>query len=153
MRNIFLEKSYTKCNGETIPKPLFKKSKLSTSMDQQSKVLCSLFLLHAKVRTVEILKLSCIPLTFTSFLTKKKQKVVWKWSPNLIFCVIFKEKYFCYFLLIDHISLCGCLYWVRYWSMSLQCWTKYLEQNSKTGQVKKSLISTFACFFAGIGKV
>ena len=26
MRNIFLEKSYTKCDGETIPRPFFKKS-------------------------------------------------------------------------------------------------------------------------------
>ena len=31
MRNIFLEKSYTKCGGETIPKPFSKKSKLSIS--------------------------------------------------------------------------------------------------------------------------
>ena len=35
MRNIFLEKSYTKCGGETIPKPFSKKSKLSISLDQQ----------------------------------------------------------------------------------------------------------------------
>ena len=28
MRNIFVEKSYTKCAGETIPRPLPKKSKL-----------------------------------------------------------------------------------------------------------------------------
>ena len=28
MRNIFVEKSYTKCAGETIPRPLSKKSKL-----------------------------------------------------------------------------------------------------------------------------
>ena len=34
MRNIFVEKSYTKCAGETIPRPLFKKSKLSISLDQ-----------------------------------------------------------------------------------------------------------------------
>ena len=34
MRNIFLEKSYTKCDGETIPRPLPKKSKLSISLDQ-----------------------------------------------------------------------------------------------------------------------
>ena len=38
MRNIFIEKSYTKCAGETIPRPLFlrpfKKSKLSISLDQ-----------------------------------------------------------------------------------------------------------------------
>ena len=34
MKNIFVEKSYTKCAGETIPRPLSKKSKLSMSLDQ-----------------------------------------------------------------------------------------------------------------------
>ena len=34
MRNIFLEKLYTKCGRETIPRPLSKKSKLSISLDQ-----------------------------------------------------------------------------------------------------------------------
>ena len=34
MRNIFAEKSYTKCAGETIPTPLSKISKLSISLDQ-----------------------------------------------------------------------------------------------------------------------
>ena len=33
MRNIFVEQSYTKCAGETIPRPLSKKSKLSISLD------------------------------------------------------------------------------------------------------------------------
>ena len=34
MKNIFLEKSYTKCGGETILRPFSKKSKLSISLDQ-----------------------------------------------------------------------------------------------------------------------
>ena len=34
MGNIFLEKSYTGCGGETIPGPFSKKSKLSISLDQ-----------------------------------------------------------------------------------------------------------------------
>ena len=34
MRNIFLEKSYKKCGGKTIPRPFAKKSKLSISLDQ-----------------------------------------------------------------------------------------------------------------------
>ena len=34
MRNSFLEKSCTKCGGETIPRPFSKKSKLSISLDQ-----------------------------------------------------------------------------------------------------------------------
>ena len=34
MRKVFPEKSYTKCGGETIPRPFSRKSKLSISMDQ-----------------------------------------------------------------------------------------------------------------------
>ena len=34
MRNIFFEKSYTKCGGKTIPRPFFKKSKLNIYLDQ-----------------------------------------------------------------------------------------------------------------------
>ena len=36
--NIFAKKSYTKCVEETIPTTLFKKSKLSISLDQWCKV-------------------------------------------------------------------------------------------------------------------
>ena len=34
MGNTFLEKSYTKCGGETSPRPFSEKSKLSISLDQ-----------------------------------------------------------------------------------------------------------------------
>ena len=34
MRNIFLEKSFTKCGGDTIPSPFSNKSKLKLSLDQ-----------------------------------------------------------------------------------------------------------------------
>ena len=34
MRNIFLEKSYTKCDGETSLRPFSEKLKLSISLDQ-----------------------------------------------------------------------------------------------------------------------
>ena len=47
MRNIFVEKSYTKCAGEFTPRLLSKKSKLSISLDQ-------LFLLYATLRAIEI---------------------------------------------------------------------------------------------------
>ena len=53
MRNIFLEKSYTKFDGETSPRPFSEKLKLSISPDQLSKVLYSLFLLHSKLRAIE----------------------------------------------------------------------------------------------------
>ena len=41
--NIVLEKSYAKCGGETSPRPFPEKLKLSICLDQQSKVLYSLF--------------------------------------------------------------------------------------------------------------
>ena len=53
MRNIFLEKSYAECDGEAIRRPFFEKLKLSISLDQQFKVLYSLFLLHVKLRDIE----------------------------------------------------------------------------------------------------
>ena len=53
-RNIFLEKSHTKCCGETIPRPFSNKSNLSISLDLWSKVLSSLFLFYAKSRAIEI---------------------------------------------------------------------------------------------------
>ena len=34
LKNIFVEKSYTKCAAETIPRPLSKISKLCISLDQ-----------------------------------------------------------------------------------------------------------------------
>ena len=36
MRNIFLEKSYTKCGEKTRPRPFSIKSRLNISLDQQS---------------------------------------------------------------------------------------------------------------------
>ena len=54
LKNSFLEKSFTKCGGETIPRPFFKNSKLSICPDQISKVLYILFLLFGKLRVIEI---------------------------------------------------------------------------------------------------
>ena len=53
-RNIFLEKSYTKCGGGTISAPFFKKSKLRISLNKCSKVLYSLFLFYSKLRAIQI---------------------------------------------------------------------------------------------------
>ena len=53
MRNIFLEKSCTKCVGETTPRPSSEKLKLSISLDQQFKVLYSLFLLWGLSKYIE----------------------------------------------------------------------------------------------------
>ena len=53
MRNIFLEKSYTKCGRKTIPRPFSKKSKF-------------VFIVNQVKGYQNILKLSCRPLAFTS---------------------------------------------------------------------------------------
>ena len=42
IRNIFFEKLYAKCGGETSPRPFSEKLKLSISLTQWSKVLHSL---------------------------------------------------------------------------------------------------------------
>ena len=68
MRNISLEKSSTKCSQETIPRPFFKISKLSVSLDRRSKVLYNLFFVVCRVKVYpNILKLRCGSLAFTSY--------------------------------------------------------------------------------------
>ena len=45
----------------------------------------------------------------------QKWKEVWNQLPFLVFCITFEEKYFsCYILLVDPVSLSGCLYFMRY---------------------------------------
>ena len=44
MGNIFLKKSYTKCFGETFPRPFSKNLELSIYLDQEFQVSCSLLL-------------------------------------------------------------------------------------------------------------
>ena len=53
VRNISLEKSYTKCDRETIARAFFRKPKLSTSLDQYSKAAYILFFLFAKLKTIK----------------------------------------------------------------------------------------------------
>ena len=116
MSNIFLEKSYTKWDGETSTRPFSEKLKLSISLDQQSKVLCSLFLLYAKLRHLETKLQTTFFYLIISFL--KKSIEVWDQSPCFIFCITFQEKYFsCYILLTGQISFSGCLYFVKYWAV------------------------------------
>ena len=54
MRKIFLEKLYAKCSEETSPRPLSEKLELSISLDQQSKLLYGLYILHAMFSATEI---------------------------------------------------------------------------------------------------
>ena len=54
MRNVFLEKSCTKCGEETSPRLFSEKLKLDITLDQYSKVLFSLLLLYVKLTAIEI---------------------------------------------------------------------------------------------------
>ena len=53
MGNVFLEKSCSKCGGETSPRPLYEKLQMPISLDQWSKILYSLFLFYGKLRAIE----------------------------------------------------------------------------------------------------
>ena len=121
MRNIFLEESYAKYGEETIPRSFPKISKLSISLDQQSNIFQSLFFLYAKFRAIKIY-LTKLQATCFYFIQSilKKQKEVWNYPPCPIFCMIFEEKYFsCYILLNHHISLSCFLYFIRYCTICL----------------------------------
>ena len=76
IRIIFLVKSFTKSGGKASPKPFYKKSKLSISLDQQSEMLYTWFLMHVQVKIYQnILKMRCWTLAFTlnkAFLKKEK---------------------------------------------------------------------------------
>ena len=61
------KKSCTKCGGETSLKFIFKRSKLSISLYQQSEFSYSLFLLYVQIEEYQdTLKRRCLPLAFTS---------------------------------------------------------------------------------------
>ena len=75
IRSIFLEKWYTKYCRKTSLRQFSKKLKLRISLDQQSKVGYSLFLLYAHVKDHRNkLELKSIPLAFTSYKAFSKNK-------------------------------------------------------------------------------
>ena len=114
MRNISW-KSYTKCGGETIPRPFSKTSKLSISLDQSSlNFYAACFGCTSKSSAIDW-GWRCSPLGFTSykaFVKNKKRSQtnlptwfsVWFLKKNISLVII---------LLTDQISLPGCLYFVR----------------------------------------
>ena len=75
MRNIFLEKSYTKCGGETFPRPFSEKSKLGISLDQEFKSFIQFAFIECQVDGyLKILKLSSRSRDFTSYKAFSKNK-------------------------------------------------------------------------------
>ena len=76
MRNIFLEKSYTKYCRETISRSFSKEQKLSISLGQYSKVFIYFVFVCQFEDYQKWFKLSCRPVAFTShkaFLKNKKR--------------------------------------------------------------------------------
>ena len=125
MRNIFLEKSCTKCDWETSPRLLSKNLKFNISLDNSLKCYTVYFYCMASWRLSKYietkLQTSWFHLILSFFI---KWKEVWNQYPCLIFHIIFEENYFsCYILLIDQVSFSGCLYFyfVRYFAICVFC--------------------------------
>ena len=73
VKSIFLEKTYTKYNGEAFSRLFYKKSKLTISLDQQFEMIQRLFLLYVQVEVYQsILKLRSWALAFTLYKAFKK---------------------------------------------------------------------------------
>ena len=66
MRNIFLEKSYGKFDGEISARPFSEKLKLSISLDQYSKAEF-VFIVSQVEGYRNVLKQTCRPFAFTSY--------------------------------------------------------------------------------------
>ena len=103
-RNIFLQKLCRKCGVETIPRLFFKKSNLTISLDQQSKVSYSLFFIAYQGKGYRnIVKLSCRSLAFTTYKAFLKNK---KWSGTSLcasFSALFLNKNI--YLVIFHFNV------------------------------------------------
>ena len=68
MSNIFPEKSYTKCGGDTFRRPFSKKLKLRISLGSVALLFIWFVLIVCQVEDYQnILKLSCRPFAFTSY--------------------------------------------------------------------------------------
>ena len=103
MRNILLEKSYTKCGGGISPTPF------SKNQNREYLGINSL-----KSKTVCFY---CMP---RWDLLIQKEKEVWNQSHCLILCMSFEEKYLSHYILLpDQISSSG--YFVIYWTIYCDC--------------------------------
>ena len=93
MRNVFLEISDTKYGGRASPRLFYKKSKLSISLDQQSEILWSLFLLYVQVEVYQNMwKLRYWPLAFTLYKAFSKNEMRSRTSLSTSFAASFLKK-------------------------------------------------------------
>ena len=100
------------------------------------------------------MKLTCRPLALTSskaVFFKKKKKRSGISLPGSFSTWFFKKKYFsCYILLIYQISLSGCLYFVRYWTI---CVLYFFVNHIVTFKFEINLIYLIKPFFLHVQKV
>ena len=112
IRNIFLEKSCTKCGGEASPRSFYKKiiEHISESTDWN--------VINVQVEVYQnILKLRYWLLTFTFYkaFLKNKKKPGTSLPASFSACVLKNNfSHACYNLLTDEISLPDYLYFLRY---------------------------------------
>ena len=117
MKNIFLERLYTKWGRQTIARPFIKNQNWTYLWINSLKFYTVYFYCMAiwglskyfetKMRTTCFYHIQNI---------SKIQKVVWNYSLCLIFCMVFEEKYFpCHTLLTYWILLCGCFTLCEIW--------------------------------------
>ena len=82
MKNIFLEKSYTKCGGETILRPFSKKIKVEHISGSIVLSFVQFIFIVCEVENYRnILKLNCSPLAVTSYKALLKNK--WRSGTSL----------------------------------------------------------------------
>ena len=124
MKNIFLEKSYTKCDGKTNSRPSLKNQNWAYLWINSLNFYRVCFDCIFKSRTV---KIYCWPLAFMSYKAFSKNKKRPGTSLLALFSVWFLKKniFHIIFYLSDQNSLSVCLYFLRY--------GQYVFRNCLTG--------------------
>ena len=122
LRNIFLEKSYKKCGGKTISRLFSKKNWAYRWINSRNFYTVCFYCIpnwglwkHIESK----LQITCFHLIQIFFIFLKK-KVVWNYLPASFSVCFLNKTCFCYYILLTgHISLSGCLHFVRYWAICL----------------------------------
>ena len=117
MRNIFFQKSYIKCAGDTSPSHFPKNRNGAYLWINSLEIYKVYFYCMLSWGLSKYIEIKFRPLAFTSYKAFLKNKKRSRTSVCISFCaLLFEEKHFsCYILLTDQMSLPDCLCFVRYW--------------------------------------
>ena len=116
VRNIFLKKPYTKCDGETSLRPFY-------------------FSCMSKLRPIEIYWIEAArPPALTSYKAFLKSKKRSGTSLSVSFSAWFLKKNIFLVILTGRISLFGCLYFARYWAI---CVLQLFVNQAVTSEILK----------------